>query len=34
VVEVLSRRMATGVAPDAVRIDDVVAAVQAQLHRA
>jgi prolyl-tRNA synthetase len=34
VVEVLSRRMATGVAPDAVRIDDVVAAVQAQLDRA
>jgi prolyl-tRNA synthetase len=34
VVEVLSRRMATGVAPDAVRIDEVVAAVQAQLDRA
>jgi prolyl-tRNA synthetase len=34
VVEVLSRRMATGVAPDAVRIDEVVAAVLAQLDRA
>jgi prolyl-tRNA synthetase len=34
VVEILSRRMAVGVAPDAVRIDAVVAAVQAQLERA
>ena len=34
VVEILSRRMAVGVAPDAVRIDEVVAAVQGQLERA
>jgi prolyl-tRNA synthetase len=34
VVEILSRRMAVGVAPDAVRIGEVVAAVQAQLERA
>jgi hypothetical protein len=34
VVEILSRRMAVGVAPDAVGIDAVVAAVQAQLERA
>ncbi len=34
VVEVLSRRMAVGVAPDAVRIGEVVAAVQAQLEHA
>jgi prolyl-tRNA synthetase len=33
-VEILSRRMAVGVAPDAVRIGEVVAAVQAQLERA
>ena len=34
VVEILSRRMAVGVAPDAVRIGEVVAAVQAQLEHA